>query len=128
MIKINLQCPSSVCKDGANLLGFLQENGRFCFSQDKFPIDNKFVQIARTGRIPEKRFRFSNTCVKGACNQWTGNACGVIDKLITISDIQNDPTPLPKCSIRNECRWYSQCGARACTICPEIITDMSPDC
>lgn len=127
MNKKDLQCPSSICKDGANLLGIVKENGRICFMSDRFPIDEKFVKIARNGRTPEKRFRFSNTCIKSACNQWTGNACSVIDKLITISGVRKDPIHLPNCSIRSECRWYEQCGARACAICPEIITDMSPD-
>jgi hypothetical protein len=115
MNKKELQCPSSSCKDGANLLGIVQEDGRICFASDVFRIDERFVQIAKNGRTPEKRFRFSNTCVNGACNQWTGNACGVIERLINVFGEQNSPTPtnLPNCSIRSECRWYSQCGARA---------------
>ena len=126
MNKNDLQCPSSKCKDGANLLGFVKEDGSICFLSGRFPIDEKFVQIAKNGRVPEKRFRFSNTCVKSACNKWTGRACGVIDRLITISGV-NEPSNLPNCSIRSECRWYRQCGAKACAICPEIITDMNPD-
>jgi len=49
--------------------------------------------------------------------------CGIIDSIIEDIGIINEPTELPKCSIRSESRWYQQCGGKACAICPEVITN-----
>jgi hypothetical protein len=37
-----------------------------------------------------------------------------------------DDSPLPKCSIRSQCRWFLQHGRDACAVCPLIITDVGP--
>jgi hypothetical protein len=33
--------------------------------------------------------------------------------------------PLPRCSIRANCRWFDQQGADACRVCPFVITDLT---
>jgi hypothetical protein len=63
-------CPSSECSENAILLGIVNKNGRISFlGEKKIIIENEFVQIARKGRTPEKRFRFADGCMKGACKQ-----------------------------------------------------------
>jgi hypothetical protein len=119
----NFSCPSSTCKEGANLLGIVQPDGHIAFINQKLTVNEEFVQVATKGRNPEKRFRFSNKCVNSACKQWTGERCGVIDRIIEAVDSISVPAELPDCPIRSECRWYKQCGGKACAVCPEIITD-----
>jgi hypothetical protein len=126
MIKMTsneVACPSATCKEGANLLGIIQPDGRVSFLNQKLNINEEFVQIAHRGRSPEKRFRFSNNCIKSSCKQWTGDRCGVIDRILDEVGIIEEPPELPECSIRSECRWYNQCGGKACAICPEVITN-----
>ena len=79
-----------------------------------------------THGAPEKRFRFSNTCAKNGCTHWTGSKCGLIRALLDESDEfkKEELVKLPRCSIRPQCRWFRQEGARACAICPMIITDV----
>lgn len=116
-------CPSYSCQSGAILLGIVMRDGRVAFSSDRIVVNEEFVQIARAGRTPEKRFRFGGQCVQNGCNQWTGKRCGVIDKVTETVNMDVESAALPECSIRSECRWFYQSGAAACAACPEIITD-----
>ena len=117
-------CPSYKCKDGSILLGVVMRDGRVAFSADRIIVNKEFVDIAREGRSPEKRFRFGGQCVQSGCKQWTGNRCGVIDSVIEEEKERLVYSNLPECSIRPECRWFDQRGAEACAICPEVITDL----
>lgn len=116
-------CPSANCRDGALLVGIVMPDGRVAFTSERIVVDEEFVQIARRGASPEKRFRFGSTCVKGACAQWTGERCGVIDEVLQTFEPRGAPAELPDCSIRAQCRWFEQSGAAACAVCPEVITD-----
>ena len=121
-------CPSGTCQEGAILIGIVMRDGRVAFSPEQITIDREFVEIAQAGRAPEKRFRFGNTCVKSGCRQWSDERCGVIDSLVAEppnTRLQNDEFDqlLPECSIRSQCRWFVQLGAKACEICPEVVTD-----
>ena len=117
-------CPSHTCQEGAILLGIVMRDGRVAFSSDRMIVNEEFVQIARQGRAPEKRFRFGGQCVQNGCKQWTGKRCGVIDSITETAEIAVGTAELPECSIRSECRWFYQSGAEACAACPEIITDL----
>lgn len=122
--KEHILCPSSRCEEGAILLGVIQHDGHVSIASDRFVIDNQFVQIAHLGRSPERRFRFAGDCANNSCVQWSEGRCKVIDKAIKIFGENMESTELRSCSIRNQCRWYKQCGGKACAICPEIITDL----
>jgi hypothetical protein len=52
-------CPSSRCQAGAILLGIVQDVGKISFTREKIIVNEEFVEIARMGRAPEKRFRFA---------------------------------------------------------------------
>jgi hypothetical protein len=123
----NILCPSAQCEDGAMLLGVVRKDGHISFLSKKVVIDQEFVKISRLGRSPEKRFRFADTCVKAGCKHWTKDRCVVIDNILDILGPQPDLAKLPSCSIREQCRWFKQLGSKACTVCPEIITDLHPE-
>lgn len=118
-------CPSAECRDGAILLGIVQSNGVISFLEnEKKVVNEEFIQIAKKGRIPEKRFRFAYPCMKSQCKQWMENKCTVIEKAMQVVNSNYLTNILPECSIRSQCRWYEQCGRSACSICPHVITDM----
>ena len=125
MNRERILCPSSVCREGAILIGIVRRDGRVAFSANEIVVNSEFVQIARTGRTPEKRFRFAGRCIENGCAQWTGSRCGVIDSLSPLIEKPLDETELPRCSIRSQCRWFHQIGADACAICPDVITDLT---
>lgn len=135
MADSTILCPSWSCEAGASLIGIVLADGSVAFSKDPIVIDAAFVGVARQGRSPEKRFRFSSTCRRGGCIQWADGRCGIADRIIAEhahrspaeqgdrSAALNQPFVLPECSIRPQCRWHLQSGDDACRACPEVITD-----
>jgi len=100
----------------------VQSNGLVAYLGEPIKIDADFVAEARMRQSPERRFRFSAKCQEGACQQWTGTRCGVIDKMLEqLGEI--DETTLPKCGIRGYCRWFRQNGVAACHACRLVVTD-----
>lgn len=122
-----LTCPSSRAAPGARLLGVVQDDGRVAFLPTPLTIDVEFVTRAENAGSPERRFRFAGACVKGLCSQWTGTACGVIERVlerIAVDKLEpGDEAAPPACAIRADCRWYRQRAVAACRICPLIVTD-----
>jgi hypothetical protein len=123
---MSVVCPSSRCREGAVLLGIVLPGGKVAFAKDRVVIDKGFVENAtREGsHPPETRFRFSTPCAQGACHQWTGSRCGVVDSVLEQAGHQPQNAPaLPECSIRTDCRWFVQRGADACAVCELVVTE-----
>src|SRR5215210_4139244 len=121
----DLACPSSRCEPGATLLGVIEADGTVGYITPRLTVDENFVERARRGRAPERRFRFSGPCVEAGCRQWTGSRCGLIDRVLDAGLDPPEPEGrgLPHCSIRSSCRWFDQSGADACRVCPLVITE-----
>jgi hypothetical protein len=118
-------CPSSIGKEGAMLLGVINESGKAEILEHPLTVTKSFLELANAGRSPEKRFRFANRCVESGCTQWTGSRCGVIDNII--QQINADVDKIPNCSIRSTCRWFDQAGYKACKSCTYVVTDCSSE-
>ncbi len=120
----NKMCPSATCHTGALLLGVVQSDKTVALLSTPMTVTEEFVEKAIAAGEPEKRLRFAGKCAKAGCSQWSGSRCGVIDTALNYMQEAIDNTPLPECSIRPQCRWFSQAGADACKVCPYIITDI----
>lgn len=130
-------CPSALCQEDALLLGVVTPGGTVAYVQPPTRVGAGFVRQAQALGHPERRFRFSSTCVEAACPQWTGTGCGVIDVVIGSRPAEppadalagpaaRPPVPartLPACTIRHTCRWFAQHGSAACAVCPAIVAD-----
>lgn len=123
-------CPSARCEEGAVLLGIVGPRGVVGYVRPEVKVDEAFVEEARAGRVPEKRFRFAQPCVEGNCGHWLGEKCAVVDRMIELQDssaVAAIREELPRCSIRSRCRWFSQRGGRACLVCPYVVTNLLAD-
>lgn len=119
----NKLCPSSTCHDGALLLGVVQGDRKVALLNPAIPVDKEFVQKVTASGNAENRFRFAGKCAKSGCMQWTGSSCGIMNELSGANpDLITADLSLQECSIRPQCRWYSQEGAKACAICPFVVT------
>ncbi len=123
----SLYCPSAPASVGAKLIGIVQENGRVGIFGKSLTVNEDFLDKARCGRAPEKRFRFASPCLQDGCKQWSDGQCGVIrrvqkalggDKLGEPEEVRLQP-----CAIRGYCRWFAERGRSACRACPEVVTD-----
>jgi hypothetical protein len=143
----HINCPSHRCKPGSDLIGVRQDDGTVAILPQPLPVDQSFVDRVRRDAIaPEERFRFSNKCAEGGCEQWTGSRCGFIDRTLrameaslpltsprTVERISgSEPgverdlaSALPTCGIRPTCRWFQQIGGNACRVCPYIVTHVT---
>ena len=119
-------CPSSRCEEGNILLGLVNADGRINFIHGRIEIDAKFVEVAKAGRPPEQRFRFSSPCLTRGCEKWDGERCGVAKILHERGPDLLPPEPaaaLPRCSIRPNCRWHGEYGDSICFTCSWVITE-----
>jgi hypothetical protein len=107
---------------GSVLLGIHTADG-LGFVLPPLPLDDDFIRAAeRADSTPEARFRFSEPCVERGCKQWTGSACGVVQRVLA-AEAPREDLDLPACGIRQRCRWFAQEGPPACMVCPLIRTD-----
>ena len=119
-------CPSSKCKTGSELLGVRQDDGTIAILPQTLAIDEDFIKKVNEDQVPaEQKFRFTNKCIEEGCAQWTGKACGVIEKIVSYLDVLPTKEKLPACSIRKNCRWFLQREGDACRACIFVITEIT---
>jgi hypothetical protein len=116
-------CPSSSIEHATQLLGVLGPDGRIHFVSPALTIDDGFRAKAAQAGSPERRFRLTGDCVQGACGQWTGTRCGVIDSVVAETAAAGVSDAPRSCPIRGRCQWFAQSGAAACRVCPLVVTD-----
>jgi hypothetical protein len=76
---------------------------------------------------PTDVFRLAATCAEHKCPHFDGADCRLATRIVKILPEVVDS--LPACTIRKDCRWFSQEGGAACKRCPEVTTvsyDLSP--
>ena len=127
--RLPLLCPSSnIDEPRAKVLGVLGDDGRLTFAKAPIPVTPAFIAIAKKGRDPSKRFRFTTPCIQGGCRHWENDRCLVAD--VVTDEYANasasDTTDAPaagheECPIKDTCRWHHQRGEDACRACPEVI-------
>lgn len=123
MEKQKYACPSATNSEGASLFGIVGNDGLVKFLPHVVPLDAGLISAGRNHNNPEARFRYTQTCAEGGCRQWTGEKCGVVDKVLRLeSEALN--SKVQNCPIMNDCRWYAQDGTKACKVCPLIVADM----
>ena len=125
-----LSCPSAPATPGAKLFGLVQEDGRVGIFAKALTVDEAFLEKARRGRAPEKRFRFSSPCLQDGCGQWTDGQCGVIKRVLAMMGPEvatGAESPLRPCAIRGSCRWFAERGRVSCGACVDVVTDTRED-
>ncbi|WNC94767.1 hypothetical protein RI103_33010 [Paraburkholderia sp. FT54] len=118
-------CPSAPAEAASAVLGAVMENGTVAYISPKIPVSDTLLSGLRANGIPlENRIRFLGPCMGGACAQWTGHRCGLVDAIVAAPAVLSEPEDgMPKCGIRGTCRWYAQHAHAACVQCPIVIYD-----
>jgi hypothetical protein len=86
------------------------------------PVTVRLAERLHHDGRPERRFRFTSDCVEEECRQWSHGRCTVLDQVASALEARQ-ADELPRCAIRSSCRWHSQSGPAACSVCPLVVTD-----
>jgi hypothetical protein len=92
---------------------------RIVYLSELLPATNDVLALSAPLK-PTEVFRLSATCAEHKCPHFDGADCRLATRIVKILPAVVDA--LPSCTIRKDCRWYSQEGAAACQRCPEITT------
>ena len=115
-MKSGYLCPSAPLYEGSKLLGVVTGETVALLSAP-MEVDDVFIKAANKGKAAEEKFRFVNKCMKSGCEQWTGESCGVIKRVLNSMEEKLVEDGIPDCSIRSHCRWHQQEGYSACKVC-----------
>jgi len=118
-------CPSAPPGKETLLLGRFTEEGNLAFAAKPLRVTEAFLAAAAEGGDIGKRFRFTAPCLQHRCSRWRDGVCAVGEAAVRVAGEFGEPTSLPACYIRPQCRWFEQQGAPACRACPHIVHDMS---
>jgi hypothetical protein len=108
------------------VLGIILPDRTLAYADRRYRIDSTQAEKLRQGPLAaEKRYRFASSCAQSGCMQWSGGKCGVIEEVLDEARPNVHLRKLPECSIRSQCRWFSQRGEESCFVCPFVVTDGS---
>jgi hypothetical protein len=116
-------CPSAQPgMDNCRVLGVVQQGGatpRLEYLNQPVPATPEILALAAPLR-PTEIYRLSATCAEHKCPHFDGADCRLATRIVNILPAVVDT--LPPCTIRKDCRWFSQEGGEACKRCPEVTT------
>ena len=123
-------CPSAQPgMDNCRVLGVVQQDGptpRLVYLDELLPATDDVLAMSAPLK-PTEVYRLAATCAEHKCPHFDGADCRLATRIVQILPAVVEA--LPPCTIRKDCRWYSQEGAAACRRCPEVTTvsyDLSP--
>jgi hypothetical protein len=123
-------CPSAQPgMDQCRVLGVVrhdQERPMLQYLDQPLPATPDVLALAAPLK-PTEVFRLSATCAEHRCPHFNGTDCRLAQRIVSM--LPPAVETLPPCTIRKDCRWFSQEGGAACKRCPEITTvtyDLSP--
>jgi hypothetical protein len=116
-------CPSAPFTSKAQLFGVVTGGGQVAFLDKALDLDDAFVEEAKQGRDPERRFRVAAPCMQRSCANWGGTACALPERVRSdLAYIAETELPVPDCAIRARCVWHGQSGDAACRSCRFVVT------
>jgi hypothetical protein len=83
------------------------------------PVDGELLALADPVE-PTEVFRFGAPCAEGGCQHFSDGRCGLARQLVDA--LPESTRKLPRCGIRDRCRWFKEQGPAACRRCPLVVT------
>jgi hypothetical protein len=118
-----LACPSAPADiPGAVAFGVIDHRAsppEVMYLDQTVPVSAELLHLS--GPLePGEVFRFGAPCQTERCSHWSGSACTLVERIVTLVPVASLTTPA--CRIRPSCRWYAQAGRNACMRCPHVVT------
>lgn len=118
-------CPSAQPDwEGAQVfavVGGTPDKPETAYLDQALPVTDELLAMA--GPVaPAEVFRFAGPCANSACAHFNEDdqSCRLAEKTVRWAPVVFEK--LPKCAIRNDCRWWKQEGVAACRRCPQVVT------
>jgi len=70
---------------------------------------------------PAEVFRVTSPCASEKCLHYKKERCQLVKR--TVANLQAVTENLPKCPIRESCRWWDEHHEQACYRCPQVVTN-----
>lgn len=116
-------CPSAQLGTTSKVFGVVTQGGQVAYLDNATQVDDNFIQLAKRGRDPDRRFRIAAPCMARSCANWAGRGCGLPKRVMAdLAETQLGDRPLPSCAIREACVWYAQVGSEVCFSCRFVVT------
>jgi hypothetical protein len=116
-------CPSAQPgMDNCRVLGVVQQEGpapTIVYLSELLPATEDVLALSAPLK-PTEVYRLAATCAEHRCPHFDGADCRLATRIVQI--LPAVVGALPPCTIRKDCRWYSQEGGGACRRCPEVTT------
>lgn len=123
-------CPSAQPgMDNCRILGVVQLDfqpevqqqpvPRVVYLNELLPATEQVLALSAPLKATEV-FRLAATCAEHKCPHFDGADCRLATRIVQILPAVVDA--LPPCTIRKDCRWFSQEGGAACQRCSEVTT------
>ncbi len=122
---MSLLCPSAQPDmNSATVLGVVDDEspGLIAYLNERVEVTTDILGL--TGAVkPVRVLRFAASCEESACAHFNDNACSLVTRIV--DRLPAVVSMLPRCNIRQGCRWYAQEGKAACYRCPQVTTEQS---
>ncbi|MFI6759000.1 hypothetical protein ACIBF5_07620 [Micromonospora sp. NPDC050417] len=118
-------CPSTPKANATVFLGMITPAGRVAYVTPPLAAEVALAGLPDPTEATESRYRLAGPCVTSSCGFWTGDHCGLGERLVASYQETGvpDEAALPRCAIRRTCRWYAEQGPAACPACSHVVTD-----
>ncbi|MEG3635890.1 hypothetical protein [Micromonospora palythoicola] len=118
-------CPSTPAGNATVFLGMITPAGRVAYVTPALPAEVAVAAATEADVAVETRYRLAGPCVTSRCGFWTGEHCGLGERLVAsyAQTVGEPEVELPRCAIRRTCRWFAEQGPAACVACAHVVTD-----
>lgn len=102
----------------------VQAGGQIAYISPSIPLTRDLAMSFQEKHIElENRLRVAGPCSAADCVQWGQGRCSLVDKVVADAALPHTlpSNGLPRCGIRQTCRWFFQHDVRACQACPEVV-------
>jgi hypothetical protein len=102
------------------IIGGNETEARVIYLDESIPITSELLEKAAPV-TPAEIYRVAVPCAHHKCLHFDGANCTLAQRVVEKMAVVEEE--LPKCSIRENCRWWHQEGKTACMRCPQVVTD-----
>ena len=117
-------CPSTNIDNATQVIGVVQgaddqHCGMVAYAAGRAAFTDELRALTAPVDAAEV-LRLAGPCAEQRCSHYANDRCSLGER--AVAELPPVVRRAPRCSIRSNCRWYSEQGIAACLRCPGIVT------